>query len=47
MDKSIDITAVCRYLDSWSDSFEYKRIWDIENERMDMGVSPEILHGFG
>jgi hypothetical protein len=40
-------TAVCRDLDSLSEFFEYKRIWDFEKIWMDMGVSPEVLHGFG
>jgi hypothetical protein len=41
------ITAVCRYLDSSSEFFEYERIWDFEKIWMDMGVSPEVLHGLG
>jgi hypothetical protein len=44
---SFPFTAVCRYLGSWSEFFEYKRIGDFEKKRMDMGVSPAILHGFG
>jgi hypothetical protein len=43
----VAVTAICRDLDTLSEFFEYKRIWDFENIWMDMGVSHEVLHGLG